>query len=222
MVKAIDIVHSARKLIGVWYEWWSEGEPIPLWIYEYPNSMPPRWWFDNNGTMCSDLINAARMDNGLDPIGGTPAYYDWMAYHGAVAFDAPVPAVPGALICNPGVWRGGYGQGHISLYTDGDPYGHCLIQATDGVGSFAGVNEGEDDRDTVSWWSPWLYGLMPDVDYSDVMDDAPDPIPALPKPRWVAIDRDGWHRSDGPDWSKGWHGYMEDGTLGKYHGPDEA
>lgn len=220
MVTADDVVASARKLLGVWYEWWEEGEPIPLWYYDYPGSVPPRWWFNANGTMCSDLINYARMDNGLEYIGGTPAYYDWL-YATGEWFDSSAAGVPGALCVNPGVWRGGEGQGHISLYTDE----RTLIQATDGTGDFAGVNEGEQDYDSHRWANYWLYGLMPDVDYSAYLGEGAAPTPedlAIQRPRWLSIDKDGWQRADGPDWARGWHQYNEDGSLGPWRGPAEA
>lgn len=221
VVTGQDIVDSARKLLGVWYEWWSEGEPIPLWWYEYGDSPPPREWFDANGTMCSDLVNFARVDNGLPSIGGTPAFYDWLMDSGlAQDFDPDAPGVPGAVVVNPGVWRGGTGQGHISIFVDE----HTILQATDGIGSFAGVNEGEKDYTSHGWASYWIYALMPDVDYSgDLGDDAPDPTDnPIPKPRWVSIDKAGWLRADGPDWAKGWHSYYDNGTIGPYHGPGEA
>ena len=217
MVKASDIVEAARELIGVRYVWWAEGDPLPMYYYDYPDSAPPVWYMRQNGTMCSDLINWARMYCGLPAIGGTPAYYDWL-YAGGEWFDPSVDGVAGALCVNPGIWRGGAGQGHVALYSGA----HTLIQATDGVGSFAGVNEGEQDYDSHGWANYWLYGLMPDVDYSEYIDDAPDPVPALSgPPRWVSIDRDGWYRADGPDWSKGWH-TVTDGRVGDWKGPNEA
>lgn len=219
-VKASEVVEAARQLVraNVPYVWWREGDPIPMWWYSYGAGPPPPDWMAANGTMCSDLINWARMECGLEYVGGTPAYYDWLIYNGGEDFNANNPGVPGALACNPGVWRGGSGQGHIVLFSDE----HTLIQATDGVGNFAGVNEGEDDRETVSWWTPWVYGLMPDVDYSEVIDDAPEPVPALNRPRWVSVDRDGWLRADGPDWSRGWYAITDDGKLSGWRGPGEA
>lgn len=201
-----DIVDSARKLLGVWYEWWEEGEPIPLWFHDYPNSIPPRWWFDENGTMCSDLVNAARVDHGLTAIGGTPAFYDWLVNAGvAEDFDPTTPGIPGAVCVNPGVWRGGSGQGHIAIYTDE----HTLIQATDGQGVFAGVNEQEQDYNSHEWAKYWIYALMPDVDYSDSLGSQAPGVAekALAHPRWLSVDQSGWYRADGPDWSGGWHPY---------------
>lgn len=210
-----DIVNSARKLLGVWYEWWSEGEPIPLWYYDYPDSVPPRWWFDVNGTMCSDLVNYALMDNGLGYVGGTPAFYDYLIASGtAEDFDPTTPGEPGAVAVNPGVWRGGSGQGHIAIFTDD----HTLIQATDGAGDYAGVNEWEKDYDSNSWANYWIYGRLPGVTYGETVVDVP-----VVGPRWISIDREGWLRADGPDWSRGWYGMEEDGKLsGLWKGPGEA
>lgn len=216
-----DIVDSARKLLGIWYEWWEEGEPIPLWWYEYGDTMPPLSWFWANGTMCSDLVNAARNDNGLPSIGGTPAYYDWLvAASVAEDFDPTTPGVPGAVCVNPGVWRGGSGQGHIAIYTDE----HTLIQATDGAYPFNGVNEQEQDYDSHKWANYWIYALMPDVDYSESLaSGAPEVVEnSISVPRWLSIDKDGWCRADGHDWSRGWHPYGTDGMLGPYKGPGEA
>lgn len=222
VVTGQDIVEAARKLLEVWYSWWKEGDPIPKWWYEYGDTCPPRWWFDENGTMCADLINAARNYCGLPSIGGTPAYYDWAVANGGVNFDSSTPGVPGAICVNPGPWRGDtlLDQGHIALYTDE----HTLIQATDGSGSFAGVNEGEQDYDSQTWAGYWTYALMPDVDYSaDLGDDAPEPQPALTVPRWLAYNRDNWPMLDGPDWSKGFHWYDKDGMLlPQWKGPNDA
>jgi hypothetical protein len=209
-----DIVTSARKLLGVYYEWWSEGEPIPLWYYDYPNGVPPRWWFDENGTMCSDLVNFALMDNGLEYVGGTPAFYDYLIASGvAEDFDPDTPGEPGAVCVNPGIWRGGTGQGHIAIYTDE----HTLIQATDGAGDYAGVNEWEQDGSSHQWAGYWIYGRLPGVAYGEGVVDIP-----VVGPRWISIDKDGWLRADGPDWSRGWYGISDDGKLSSWKGPGEA
>lgn len=212
-----DIVASARKLLGVWYEWWSEGESIPLWWYEYGDNPPPRSYFDANGTMCSDLVNFALNDNGLPSIGGTPAFYDAL-YDSGSWFDASASAVPGAVCINPGTWRGGNGQGHIAIYTDE----HTLIQATDGAGSFAGVNEGEQDYNSVAWADYWLYGLLPGVDYSEHTDTKPPPIEAVTKPRWLAIGKNGAAIVNGKDFSGGWHEYKDGVLIPTWRGPNEA
>lgn len=153
---------------------------------------------------CSDFINYARQECGLSFIGGTPAYYDWIQANSGVSFDPSTPGVPGALCVNPGVWRGGIGQGHIALYTDE----HTLIQSD----SSRGVNEGEQDYVSHGWVEGgyWLYGLMPDVDYSD---ESADPTPTAPElPTWFGVGADGVVRLGG-DWSQGWIRRDEDGQL---------
>lgn len=210
-----DIVDAARQLLGVWYVWWQPNDPIPMWSYDYPNQVPPWSWFDANGTMCSDLVNAARMECGLESIGGTPAYYDWLLSAGTgEAFDPSTEGVPGAICVNPGVWRGGSGQGHIACYTDS----RTLIQATDGQGNFAGVNEGEQDYDSYKWANYWLYGLMPDVDYSEYIEPVQpghENVVIDPSVNWFAIASDGVVRLGGEnvDWSGGWIGQSKEGWL---------
>lgn len=215
-----DIVEAARSLLGVWYVWWELGDPIPMWLDEWGNAAPPREHMDQVGVMCSDLVNYARMECGLEPVGGTPAYYDWLLANGTgQAFDPSTPGVPGAICVNPGPWRGDnvLAQGHISIYTDE----HTLIQATDGKGSFAGVNEGEQDTDA-GWANYWLYGLMPDVSY-ETRDAGDMPVPPSEIPsvatevevNWHAITSEGWWRLGGKDvdWSGGWCGQRPDGTI---------
>jgi cell wall-associated NlpC family hydrolase len=215
MVKGSEIVAAARQLIGVPYVWWQEGDPIPMWSYDYPYTNPPVQEMWNRYVMCSDLVNWARQECGLAAIGGTPAYYDFLMGGGtAEAFDPTTPGVPGAICVNPGIWRGGYGQGHVAIYTDE----HTLIEATDGTGSFAGVNEGEQDYDSHQWAGYWLYGLMSDVDYSESIPE-PDPghggVVTDPSVNWFAIDSNGWVRLGGPDadWSGGWIGQDAQGWL---------
>ncbi len=58
-------------------------------------------------------------------------------------------------------------EGHIAMYTDA----HTLIQS-DGVN---GVWEGEQDHDSTTWAYYLVYGLMPDVDYSDAQPTAEPP-----------------------------------------------
>ena len=220
-----ELVAALRQLsngqANIDYVWWQEGDPIPMWSYTFPSGPPTINWLRLNGIMCSDAINYARQVCGLPPIGGTPAYYDWMQANGAIDYDPDTPGVPGALIVNPGVWRGGQGQGHIAMYT-GE---HRIIQSSDGQGAYQGVHEEEMDYESDDWWSPWLYGLMPDVDYSSYLLDPPEPEPALAgPPRWHAIDEDGYWRADGPDWSRGWFG-MDPKTktmLPNWRGPNDA
>lgn len=214
-----DIVDSARKLLGVWYVWWQDGDPIPMWLDDYGYGAPSRDYFDTHGIMCSDLVNFARMDNGLPPVGGTPAYYDWLLSNGTGEyFDPASPGVAGAICVNPGPWRGDYvlSQGHMSLYTDE----HTLIQATDGIGAWAGVHEGEQDYNA-GWANYWLYGLMPDVDYGsgagevEVPAEEIDSVATEEVINWHGIGEDRIWRlgGEGVDWSRGWAGQRPDGTV---------
>lgn len=219
-----DIVEAARHLLGVWYVWWQEGDPIPMWLDEWGNSAPTRTHMDQVGVMCSDLVNYARMECGLEPVGGTPAYYDWLlSNETGVNFDPATPGLPGAICVNPGPWRGDtvLPQGHIAIYTDE----HTLIQATDGEGSWAGVHEGEQDYDA-GWANYWLYGLMPDVIYEGVVDVpdmavAPEEIPSVdPDPNPDPAERVNWYGINGQGYvilggsqEKGWIGEKSKGTL---------
>lgn len=214
-VTGSDIVQAARELLGVPYVWWKDGDPIPMWSYDYADSNPPASEMWNWYVMCSDLVNWARQECGLDAIGGTPAYYDWLLSSGTgEAFDPSTEGVPGAICVNPGIWRGGYGQGHIAIFTDE----HTLIQATDGQGGFAGVNEGEQDYDSHGWANYWLYGLMSDVDYSEYIQPVQpghENVVIDPSVNWFAIGADGIVRlgSKDVDWSGGWIGQSGDGWL---------
>jgi hypothetical protein len=220
MVTGQDIANAATELLGVWYVWWKEGDPIPMWLDEWGNTAPPRSHMDEVGVMCSDLVNWARMECGLPPVGGCPAYYDWLLSNGAGAFDASTPGVAGAICVNPGPWRGDtvLAQGHISIYTDE----HTLIQATDGQGSWAGVHQGEQDHDA-GWANYWLYGLMPDVNYEGVeaqpeMSVTPQEVPSVATEytvNWFGIGADGVVRLGGErvDWTGGWIGQTKDGLL---------
>jgi hypothetical protein len=218
MVTGNDIAAAARELLGVWYVWWQDGDPIPMWTNEWGWSAPPRSHMDQAGVMCSDLVNYARMYCGLEPVGGCPAYYDWLVSNGTGGtFDPSTPGVAGAICVNPGPWRGDnvLAQGHISIYTDE----HTLIQATDGQGSWAGVHEGEQDYDA-GWANYWLYGLMPDVQYGGVaqpetMAVTPEEVPSVAtefEVNWFGIGADGYVRLGG-DYAKGWIGQTEDKIL---------
>lgn len=198
-VKASEIVTAARQLIGASYTWWQDGDPVPLWLYDYPYSRPPVEYIMSAGTMCSDLISWARMECGLPWIGGTGAYQDWIMTNGGIAFDPSIPGVPGAICVHR--YEGPWAQGHIALYTDE----HTLIQATDGVGSFAGVNEGEQDYDSHQWANYLVYGLQPDVDYSEHTGGNNGETQPAPSWQWIALDARGYLRADGPDWSRGWY-----------------
>jgi cell wall-associated NlpC family hydrolase len=210
-VKGSEIVAAARQLLGVPYVWWEEDDPIPMWSYDYPYTNPPIQKTWSRQVMCSDLVNFARQECGLAAIGGTPAYYDWLLSTGTgIAFDPTTDSVPGAICVNPGVWRGGSGQGHVAIYTDE----HTLIEATDP----AGVWEGEQDYDSHQWAAYWLYGLQPDVDYSESIKE-PDPgyggVVTDPSINWFGIGDDGIVRLGGKnvDWSRGWIGQDASGWL---------
>lgn len=157
-VKASQVVEAGRSILGASYVWWQIGDPLPKWYYEYPYGPPPPSWVYANGIHCADYISYARQLCGLPAIGGTGDYQDWLEANGGETFDPSTPGVPGALCVHR--YEGPYGsaQGHVAMYTDE----HTLIQAT----SMYGVNEGEQDYDSHQWANYYIYGLMPDVDYS--------------------------------------------------------
>lgn len=162
-VKAMDIVGAARQYIGSPYRWWDGTWPNPG-PATYTDWQNPGYYTSDfvrrEGVNCSGLINLARMECGLEPIGGTGHYQDWLEANGGVAFDSSTPGVPGAICVHR--WEGGMGagaEGHIAMYTDA----HTLLQSD----SVNGVWEGEQDYDSTTWAYYLVYGLMPDVDYSD-------------------------------------------------------
>jgi len=131
------------------------------------------------------------MECGLTPIGLTKQYGDWLWNEGTGAyFDTSSPGVPGAICVKP--WDG-WSEGHVAIYADA----HTLIQAV----LNPGVYEGEQDYDSYNWAGYTTYGLMPDVDYSDVQGwgDVNQEATA-----YVAVDAQGYLRLNGPDWSGGW------------------
>lgn len=159
MVKAAELVEAARAYVGSPYRWWTGAYPEhgPPGYMDGGNIAAYTWGFvRREGVHCAGLINLARADCGLEPMGLTKAYYDWL-YDDGEWFVTDDPGVPGAICVHP--WQAGVTEGHIAMYTDT----HTLIQSVPGQG----VWEGEQDYDSHRWADYWLYALMPDVDYSD-------------------------------------------------------
>jgi hypothetical protein len=120
-VTAYEIVASAEKLLGVKYRHWYEGDSIPMWEDDgYTEYVPDRSYFDRKGVECSDLINYALWDNGLDGITGT--LNAWRYLEDQQPFNYYTPGQQGYVAYRP---MTDMNQGHIALYWD-DRY---LIQA---------------------------------------------------------------------------------------------
>ncbi len=196
MVKASEIVAAARSYAGSPYRWWTgafpEYGPPGYMDYQSPGYYSPGF-VKREGVHCAGLINLARMECGLEPVGLTKAYYDWL-YDSGEWFDPSTPGVPGAICVHP--WQSGMGagnEGHVAMYTDE----HTLVQSVPGTG----VYEGEQDYDSHAWADYWLYALMSDVDYSEYPggDDVP-----LQTEWYLAVTREGWVQLNGGDWSGGW------------------
>lgn len=164
MVTAEEIVEAARAYAGSPYRWWTGAYPEygpPGYMDADPEKYTPAF-VRREGVHCSGFINLVRAACGLEPVGLTKAYYDWL-YEDGEWFDPSAPGVPGAICVHP--WEEGLTEGHVALYT-GD---HTIIQAE----PTGGVWEGDTDYGSHAWADYWLYGLMPDVDYGNVPEPAP-------------------------------------------------
>lgn len=198
-VTGMDIVKAARKFVGAPYRFWTGAVP-ELYAPGYgewvnPGDYTPGY-VQSEGVHCAGLVNLARMECGLPPIGLTKQYGDWLWNEGTGEVfnpDPNSPGVPGAICVRP--WDPGSGaEGHVAIYTDA----HTLIQAV----LNPGVYEGEQDYDSYQWAGYTSYGLMPDVDYSGVADWGNTNKEEV---WYVAIDAEGYMRVKGPDWSGGWY-----------------
>ena len=197
MATGMDIVNAARQYVGAPYKWWTgaypEYGPPGYNDWQNPGYYPPGY-VTSEGVHCAGLVNLARMECGLQPVGLTKQYADWAWYSGTGAyFDPSTPGVPGAICVVP--WDPSTGaEGHVAIYTDA----HTLIQAT----ATSGVWEGEQDYDSYAWAGYTSYGLMPDVEYGDVEDW---PQTNQEEVWYVAVDAQGYMRVKGPDYSGGWY-----------------
>jgi len=209
-VKASDIVAAAESYLGAPYRWWTgafpEYGPPGYMDWQNPGYYNPGF-VASEGVHCSGFINLVRMECGLEPIGLTRAYEDWMWANGGESFDPFTPGQVGA-ICVRG-WTPdtapGVSEGHVALYV-GE---HELIHASPGLG----VNRGMTDIETY-WWAQYaVYGLMPDVDYSEAPEREPGTEPETAEVvNWFGIGADGVVRLGG-DWSRGWIGERADRSL---------
>jgi hypothetical protein len=213
-VTGMDIVEAARKFAGAPYHFWTgafpEYGPPGYMDWLNPGDYMPGY-VQSEGVHCAGLVNLARMECGLQPVGLTKAYSEWLWSSGkGESFnpDPNTPGVPGALCVKP--WEPGtppgQSEGHIAIYTDA----HTLIQAVVNPG----VYEGEQDYDSYAWAGYTTYGLMPDVDYSGVADRGN----INKEDVWyVAVDSEGYMRVKGPDWSGGWYD-----AGWKWHAPESS
>ena len=115
----------------------------------------------------------------------------------ARSFDPDAPGEPGAVCL--ATFGGNNGEGHIAIYVDE----HTLIQSL----TTTGVTDQFTDIQTHVWPECGfeIYGHIPGVDYSGGKEDGNGSNEAAAPPRWLSIDRDGWLRADGEDWSRGWY-----------------
>lgn len=51
-VKASDIVDAARLLLGAPYRWWTDGAPVPMWLYDKAGDPPSAEHLRAVGVMC--------------------------------------------------------------------------------------------------------------------------------------------------------------------------
>jgi hypothetical protein len=197
-VKASEIVEAARLVAGCYYRWWYVSASLPMW-YDDGYTHPPVSYIQTYGCMCADLINWARQECGLPPIGGTTDYANSIV--NVERFDSSSPGVPGAICVNP--YYSPYHQGHVALYT-GE---HQLIQALVNPG----VTEAYTDIETSQWEGcefEW-YGLMADVDYSEATRSEEGEHSGTRKSgstdwEYIAADDKGYLCVDGSDWRGGW------------------
>ncbi len=197
-VTGMDIVNAARQFAGAPYRYWTgvypEVGPPGYTDWQDPGYYYPGYVY-SEGVHCAGLVNLARMECGLTPIGLTKQYGDWLWNEGTGEYfnpDPNSPGVPGAICVKP--WDPYTGaEGHVAIYTDA----HTLIQAV----LNPGVYEGEQDYDSYNWAGYTTYGLMPDVDYDGLEIQGNDNLQAT---AYVAVDAQGYLRLNGPDWSGGW------------------
>ncbi len=126
------------------------------------DTLPPVWYFYQQGIECSDLINYTLIDNGLNPIYGTEAAVNYLLNQ--QTFNPNTPGQAGAVAYQPYTSDViGY-QGHIALYWD-DYY---LIQALNGNPPYYGVTYNYTDNET-HWWGAdtrfTTYAFLPGVSY---------------------------------------------------------
>lgn len=146
MATGMDIVNAAREYIGAPYRYWTGVYPEygPPGYNDWQNAgYYPSGYVTSEGVHCAGLVNLARMECGLQPIGLTKQYSDWIWASGTGSyFDPSSPGVPGAICVIP--WDPSTGaEGHVAIYTDA----HTLIQAT----LSSGIWEGEQDYDSYQW-----------------------------------------------------------------------
>lgn len=212
VVTGQDIANSCIKIAkaGAAYRTWYWGASLPMWLDDGVN-VPSVEYLMQNGVMCADLLDFARVDNGLEPVGGTDAYDAFVTEK--VAFDPAAPGIVGAVAGSPYQGASLEYQGHVLLYTGA----HSVVQAL-----FSdGVTERYTDYETADFLSLTYYGFMPDVDYSGSPDVSDSPRLVLP-PRWISIGAEGSMVAEGADYSRGWYdtGYKKGDWS--FHGPKES
>lgn len=183
MVSVEDFMAAMEEVIGASYRWWDGAYPFTPgaamyadgsghcnedgWAGKYDKAYVMR-----EGINCTGLLNRARMECGLAPIGGTGHWADWIWANGGQTFSADTPGQRGAICVHK--FEDGISEGHIAVYWD-DEY---LIQSE----SSGGVHRNEHHTTSHAWAQYEVYGLMPDVDYTNSQ------IPT-DKPNWK---KDGW------------------------------
>lgn len=201
MVGIEEIMAKMDLLRGASYRWWDGQYPFTPGTAMYADgsghSDEDGWagkysvdYIMREGVNCVGLLNWARMECGLDPIGGTGHWYDWL-WDNSEWFDPSTPGERGAVVVHQ--YEEGISEGHIAVFVD-DQY---LIQSE----STNGVWAGEHQVHSNNWAGYQLYAKMPDVDYSGAKSDVD--ITENSKP-YMAIDSDYNFVYNGHDWSKGW------------------
>lgn len=160
MVTGQDIVDAAYEVLDAPYRIWSQGSPIPMWIYDGMGDPPPASYINSVGVMCSDLVSYALERCGLPPCYGTEnlAYY----LEGQMPFDPSTPGVPGAICLRPYSGPALEDQGHVGIYVDE----HALIQSL----YLPGVTDAYTDAETWGWGGSTeftVYGFLPGVSYDE-------------------------------------------------------
>ena len=129
-----------------------------VYLYGSPAAGYSRKSVWREGTDCAGLINWARAECGLEPIGGTKPDREWIGMTGSWALRSwPVRSRRCARDASA---QGGHRGGHIVMISTPDQY---VIQ----VDASRGVNEYGRAWEARSWAGFTHYGLMPDADYSE-------------------------------------------------------